>query len=227
MHRLPTLLCASLWLALGATVLSQPVDLLASKASSTIESQRLALDRERLAFERQKYERDSILEQRKMWATVASVFVPFSLGVLAYWAQALAQRKQERLQFQLKAAELIMDARDTTEVKRKAELLKKLFPERLKDLKLDEKRYPSFSRSQETRLELLKLFAEFPETRGDVLRAWGMLFPWESERSGWSAKEQTEKDEYRWFDELSADKTLSQNRPPRESPQSQRSSNLG
>ena len=101
-----------------------------------------------------------------MIATVLSLAVPL-MGILAaYMFQAWSQRKQEALQFQLKAAEIVMEARDTNQATRKAALLTTLFPGRpLRTLEtaLKGQKYPYFGRSLEAREELLKLLAQYPE----------------------------------------------------------------
>ncbi len=49
----------------------------------------------------------------------------------------------------------------------------------------------------ERREELLRMLAEYPETRADIIRAWEILFPWSREQD--------------WFVALRADATLNRN----------------
>jgi hypothetical protein len=179
-----------------------------------IENRKVSLDSARFAFEQQKYERDHELEERKAMYTALGLLLPLYGALVAYVIQVRARKKDETLQFQLKAAEIVMDARDTNQVKRKAELLTKLFPGRLRELEgaLKQNDYPYFGRSNETREELLKLLAQYPEGRSEILRAWALLFPWDSADSGWSKKSDADKGLYKWLDELARDAVLSQNK---------------
>ena len=109
-----------------------------------------------------------------------------------------------------------MNARDTNQAKRKAEMLVMLFPGRLGALEaaLQQEPFPFFGRSLETREELLSILAQHPESRSDISRAWEILFPWDSTDSGWANKSGAEKSTYKWLDELKNDKILNQNKPP-------------
>ena len=181
-----------------------------------LDERRLVLDRERFAFEQKKYDRDHGLEWGKAWAAIGSVLATLAVAVSAYIFQLRTRKRDEALQFQLKAAEIVMDARDTTQARRKAEFLTKLFPGPLSllDTALKAQNFPFFGRSVETREDLLKVLAQHPESRSEIIRAWEILFPWDSTDSGWANKSDAEKNTYRWFDELKKDRTVSQNKPP-------------
>jgi len=171
-----------------------------------LEDRRLALERERLTFDREKYERDHALERMKALGTIGSVAVPLLLAIWAYVIQQNLRRRDEALQFQLKTAEIVMDSRDTDQARSKAALLTSLFPDRLGNLKdmlskdkdKDKDPLPYFGPSMERREELLRMLAQYPESRGDLIRAWEILFPWSLKAS--------------WFESLKKDTTLNQNR---------------
>src|ERR1700719_3660811 len=99
-----------------------------------IEQGKLALDRERFAFDQKKYESDHSLENWKTLAAVLSLLVPLVGAVGVYYFQVQTRNKDEALAFQLKAAEIIMAARDTTQAKGKAGALVKLFSGRLDNI---------------------------------------------------------------------------------------------
>ena len=205
------LVCLGFGSATGQTV--RPSDEVELKELS-LDERRLKLEEARFAFDQKKYERDRGLEWGKAWAAIGSVLVTLGVGLSAYIFQVRARRRDEALQFQLKAAEIVMDARDTNQASRKAEFLTKLFPGRLDLLEtaLKAQHFPFFGRSQETREDLLKVLAQHPESRGDIIRAWEILFPWDSTDSRWATKSDDQRNAYRWFDELKKDELLNQNR---------------
>jgi hypothetical protein len=139
--------------------------------------------------------------------------VPLALGLLAYIIQIFIQRRNEKLQFKLKAAEIAMAARDSSQVAQKAEILKALFPKELKGFEpgeFDPKRFP-FSESVERRERLIALLAEYPSSRKEIIRAWALVFPWDA-RASWGRLTPDERNAYRWFEELQKDDTLNRNR---------------
>ena len=155
----------------------------------------------------EKYKNDHTLEQIKAYGTIGSIAVPLIVAVVAYIAQLILRRRDELLHFQLKTAEIVMDSRDTDMATRKAEFLLTLFPERasrtLKDLKdiLRRGSLPYFGPSMERREELLRLLAQYPESRRDIIRAWEILFPWSVTGSN------------PWFESLKKDVILNRNKP--------------
>ena len=175
---------------------------------------RLSLDERRLALDKQKYEQDHELERQKNFWSIVALAGPLIAGVAAYIFQIWTRKREEALQFELKAAEIVMNARDTNEAKNKAELLTMLFRGRLQalELALGKEQFPYFGRSVERREELLKTLAQYPETRADVIRAWELFFPWDGEGTGWSKKSAAEKKAYNWFNELKKDELLNKNR---------------
>jgi hypothetical protein len=214
-RRLLTLVCLLTLLVFGNAA-GQPArtsDEVELKKLS-LEERRLKLDTDRFVFDQKKYDRDRGLEWGKAWAAIGSVLVTLGVGLAAYIFQVRTRKRDEALQFQLKAAEIVMDARDTNQARRKAEFLAKLFPGRLDllEIALKAQSFPFFGRSQETREDLLRVLAQYPESRSDIIHAWEILFPWDSTDSKWAAKSDDEKNAYRWFDELKRDKSLNQNR---------------
>lgn len=198
----------------GSAAGQPPRDGALDEKKLALEDRKLALDRERLDFDKYKYERDQELEKRKVYVTGLSVAVPLLAAVLAYMVQVWVRKRDETLQFQLKAAEIVMDSRDTNEAMRKGEMLTKLFPKRLDTLKqaLQKDTFPYFGPSNERREELLRILAQYPESRKDILAAWEMLFPWDSSATNWEQKSAVERSKYKWFDKLKGDASLNQNK---------------
>jgi hypothetical protein len=168
-----------------------------------------------------KYRSDLELENNKLWATFLSVFVPIALAVIAYFVQACfrrreeasefaARRSDETLQFQLKAAEILMNSRDAIQAHRKAQFLVLLFRDKLSQLEADFKKadLPHFGRTVEMREEFLKLFLQYPEARGDLREAWEILFPWDGNPQ-W---QEQQKGPYRWLDKLKEKDSLAHNK---------------
>jgi len=217
-------------LALSGAAMSAAAPIADVKQQGSVEAQRLILDRERLAFDqdlgnrrlavdKEKYEQDHRLEQQKYFWSIASIAGAVIAWAAAYYFQIRTRRKEEALQFELKAAEIVMNARDTNEAKNKADLLTMLFPGRLNGLQLlRKKEFPYFGRSVERREDLLKLLGQYPNSRADIIRAWEIFFPWDSEATGWSKKTDGEKGRYKWFDELKKDAAVNQNRPSSSAP---------
>jgi hypothetical protein len=191
----------------------------ATISASDLEAQKLALDRDRFEFEKTKYQRDHDLEVWKAWG----LFLPVCGAGLAYYLQAKQKRKDEKLAFELKAAEIIMTSRDSAQGWNKGKFLLRLFPERLsninevydrvqrsEDAKDGKEKQPYFGPSDENRHKLLELLAQYPESRRDIIAAWGHLFPWDSDPN-WPT---SDKSKYRWYDKIKADQSVNVNRAP-------------
>jgi hypothetical protein len=116
----------------------------------------LNLDVEKVAIEKEKLllERDKMkLETHKVWLTGASIFIPLLIAAISFSIsfytsaqqaklqtqlqakqaenQLAMQERQAKDQFELKAAEIAMNARTPLEAKTKAKALANLFPDRL------------------------------------------------------------------------------------------------
>ena len=133
---------------------------------SAYESKLIGIEEEKLA-----------LERRKAWINGFALAIPLLAAVLAYWSTQRLQGVQASDNFQLKAAEIAMTARNSYDAKGRAVALAALFPEKLpKDLgeQFDPEKY---SWGRESRRELLSLIAAHPEHRAVMVRAWKSLFP--------------------------------------------------
>jgi hypothetical protein len=215
------------------------------KRRMDLEERRLALEREKLTHEQEKSVRDFALEREKLrWTSVSislSIIVPLILGVGAYgvqiWLHGANEKLQlkskednERLQFKLKAAEIAMNSRDSNQVEAKARMLKALFGTELSGFDpshFNPKEY-AFSQSVESRERLLVLLAENPASREQIIRAWGIMFPWDGDHD-WSTKKDPEKKSYRWLEKLQKDPLVNTNTPEKvePEPQTEMKSDLG
>jgi hypothetical protein len=171
---------------------------ISSGPSTAIEQEKLQLEREKhktnLELEKQKL----ALEDKKAWISGASVLIPLLLGAISLafgvWnhnKQAVLQREasnfQAAIQVQLKAAEIVLNAKGPAEVRNKARAMKSLLKEHLPDKFAEEFNPSDFSGkgpSVEGRKELLKLAVEHMDSRDDVVRLWLLLFPGDE----WAAK---------------------------------------
>ena len=93
-----------------------------------LERERLQLERDRLAFDRQKHA-DS---RGSEWIQAASVAVPLLVGALTLLIGVRNQANQAKLQFELKAAEVVADAGGPHGMRSRALSLRALFPDRLR-----------------------------------------------------------------------------------------------
>jgi hypothetical protein len=142
---------------------------------------------------------------------------------LQYWAQKKAQQANETLQFKLKAAEIALAARDSNQVKAKACILKELFGDELgqefKPETFDPKTF-HFSGGMDRREKLIALLAQYPSSRQEIIRAWGIVFPSDAV-TGWNDLKEGDRERHRkeWFERLRNDDTLNRNIASESSPQ--------
>lgn len=81
---------------------------------------KLLLEREKIATERVK-----------AWSTALSIFVPLLIAALTVVYNVRLQERRARIDFELKAAEIVMSANSPTAAANKAAVLVELFPARL------------------------------------------------------------------------------------------------
>ena len=161
----------------------------ASIATTTleIEKAKLALEQEKLEVERYK----ARLERSKtLWtamSVVASILV--AAGTIVYGAWSL--RKTAEANFVTKAAEIALQGPSPWEARNRARTIAALFGDMLPPRFVErfEKTDPSRfgSEGDETipsKKELIKLLAERPSQRAQILRDWRSVFPGDD----WTAK---------------------------------------
>lgn len=112
------------------------------KSSDEVAVARLKLETEQAGFNRQLELQKLEMEKTKAWITGGSMMVPLmvaaftlALGVWNQNQQARLQRetqeRAERAQFELKAAELVLNEKGPVGAKNKAKALQALFPDKL------------------------------------------------------------------------------------------------
>jgi hypothetical protein len=123
------------------------------------------MEQDRFAFEQ-------FIEVVKAVISGAAVLIPLLIGIYTVRAQAHAS-------FELKAAEIVMDAHGPFAARRKADVLRILFPRRLP---------PEFAQSfepgahaprgpsSESKLELLKLIVAHPDREQEIVRLWQRMY---------------------------------------------------
>jgi hypothetical protein len=158
---------------------------------------------------------ESRTERNKALISGLAIAVPITIAIIGIWHESKnrrddakreleSQQASEKLQFQLKAAEIALSAPDSGQVKQKAEALTQMFPKRLPEGwadRLDPNRF-RFGPGRESRLELLKILAEYPNQRASILKIWGYFFP--GDKKGWKEPDGG----YSWFQAILEDPSV-------------------
>ena len=165
-----------------------------------VERGKLKLAQETLLLEREKHEFQSGLqkrtlgvEERKSGWTAGSVLLSTVVAVLGLFVNGCWQRDIEHRtasdNFKLKAAEIVMNSNGVAATKERADALQKLFPEELTD-KFSEKlqlpkqlpkpekpeEKPDLAGDPEAKKALIKLLAEHPTEREQIIKDWLAIF---------------------------------------------------
>ena len=138
-----------------------------ANGNSSLDAQKFELEQKTVQIEEDKLE----LQRKAMLVTGISIFVPLLIGIYAIRAQA-------RTGFELKAAEIVLNAKNPSASLTKAKALKALFPKRLPDSfasTFDPKKYES--PSVESKIDLLKIIAANAEHKQEIITMWKQLFP--------------------------------------------------
>jgi hypothetical protein len=147
-----------------------------------IEQVKLRLEGEKVHLEREKL----MLEISKARYTNLSVFGSLVIAMTAVMGTTLGTYMQKQIsetQVMTKTVEIALDAESPYEAKARAEMLAAVFGDRLP---LSLQKFPEInpavfgSRKDgtiELRKELIKLLADKPQQRGQILRDWQVLFP--------------------------------------------------
>ena len=129
-------------------------------------------DRDRFEFEKYNEQRKANIEILKGAISGLALLVPLLIGVYSI-------RAQSRLNFELKAAEIVMNARNVFGVRTRADVLRDLFPDKLpRDFSgsFDPKKYAQPGPSTESKLELLKLIVAHPEREKEIVQLWRRMY---------------------------------------------------
>jgi flagellar biosynthesis/type III secretory pathway M-ring protein FliF/YscJ len=146
-----------------------------------IEHQKLAIDQRRLSLE----ERKAKAELRWGWLTRLVVLIPVVVALIAFMQALKVQNEKAKDDFEVKAAEIVMNADTPAETDGRARALAALFPDRLGPdfaSQFDPDKFanrPQFERDQvvAAKKELLDLVAAHPQDRALIIELWRDLFP--------------------------------------------------
>jgi hypothetical protein len=136
------------------------------------------MDDRQEAIEREKLK----IERFKAWWTGISVVVSVAIGAGTLLFDVWSQNRTAELQFELKAAEIALNTDNPAITKKKSVVLGQLFPNRLP---------PEFSKGfdpilvleedkvhgSDDKKMLIRLLAERPQQRAQILSDWKQLFP--------------------------------------------------
>jgi hypothetical protein len=157
-----------------------------------LEIAELALERDKLAFEREKFKDTQKLEYRKAWA----LCIPLAVAALTVVYSVYSSNIDARNNFELKATEIIMNSQGPLETYHKAHALKALFGDDLPHEFAND-----FNPGNEMlgspvvagdKIEFLKLIIQNPNyNKSEIIELWGEVYP--ADRP-WLSKIKTDSD---------------------------------
>ena len=133
-----------------------------ANSNSLLESRKFELEQQKVRIEEEKLR----LQRIRKWLTGASIIIPLLIGIYT-------SRAQSRSNFELKAAEIVLNTKTPYGTLSKAKALKKIFPKRLSSNFADSfepKEY--LAPSVEAKIEILKVIAEHIEHKQEVIKMW-------------------------------------------------------
>jgi hypothetical protein len=137
-----------------------------------------------LDFEREKRRRREVDERdaRRTRLMVLAVAGPLAVIALVLVAGVFNQRAQAKLNFELKAAEAVMNERGDVAPVNKAKALKTLFGKRLPDDFVDSFSGDTYVAEVATQVvrskkDLMQLLADHPRERAQIIDTWKQVFP--------------------------------------------------
>jgi hypothetical protein len=143
-----------------------------------LEHAKLALERDKLDFEREKFKETQKLEYNKAWA----LSIPLLVAMLTVFYSVYSSNIDARNNFELKAAEIVMNSQGPLETYHKAQALKALFGDDLPREFADD-----FDPGNEMlgspvvsgdKIEFLKLIIQNPDyNKSNIIRLWGEVYP--------------------------------------------------
>jgi len=176
------------------------------KSKFDLDRERLRLDQQKLDLERERLElerRKSQLDLRQSRLTAFAIFVPLlvamgsiAISLRAFTKEAALQREQARNQFDMTAAQIVVNNNDPDLAYSKAKVLSELFPGRFSPEwieRFNPKTYcmPAF----DDRITFAKLAIEHPDERKSLVSLWLQTYCQQenSEFTKWLGSEQSRK----------------------------------
>jgi hypothetical protein len=147
-------------------------------------------EREKLCFEKKKWGEERALENNKlrlqkqsMWISTAAIVVPLLVVAATIYGNTRAQKSEAQADFELKAAEVVLDAESVRESRNRADGLVALFPERLPaDFSNRLKPLQEKLRGMDKNSLLNLLVAAPAEKRKEILNLWLAFYPSDREQ---------------------------------------------
>lgn len=152
---------------------------------SALSQQKLAFEERKIRVQEKKLEQQEQFERKKLvveWARAAGIVVPLIVVTVTVIFGLIREHEKEDADFEVKAAEIVMNSQTPAEAKAKAEALKILFDQHFKrDFattfvaeKFTNSRYdPDY----EAKLELLRMVLQNPRQKQEILERWVKVFP--------------------------------------------------
>jgi hypothetical protein len=142
-----------------------------------LERERMDLERQRILLEQERLKVDRF----KSWWTGISILIPLLVAAVTVAFNTWSQVQQAQSEFELKAAEIVMNASGPAEARNKARALAALFPDRLSE------NFAGFAEAfdpdlyggpdAEVKKELLRWIIANPEQKQEIVEMWVEVFP--------------------------------------------------
>jgi hypothetical protein len=142
-----------------------------------IELTKLNIEKQKLEIELQKL---NIEKSKLFWSSLLGT-IPLLAVIFTIFYGIWTQRQQEKIQFQLKAAEIMFNGRDAYDIKSRAVMLNLIIPDKL-PANFSQQFYPDslgyYSRyAIEGKLELLKMLSAKTKGNNEIVENWRKVFP--------------------------------------------------
>jgi hypothetical protein len=169
------------------------------------EAESLALQRERLELDKQKFASDRAaekeklelervkveVEQSKVWWSALAAIVPLLAGLFTIgygvWSfrrqtqlQVAGQKDAAQLAFDIKAAEIAFEGKTPEAVRNRGKALKDIFGDRLSPTFMqgfDPRTVGGSKETPEVKQFFLELLLKYPDEKSDIVEYWDQLFP--------------------------------------------------
>lgn len=141
--------------------------------------EQLRLDRERLELEKEKLKME---REMRRW-TVLSILIPLIIVAFTVIASNLNQARQAKIDFALKAAEIIINSDGPSEVPNRMRALMALFPDQFPPdfpqivEAFDPSLFSSGEPSYDNKMNFIRLMGDYYENRDEMLTMYKQLFP--------------------------------------------------
>lgn len=153
------------------------------------QEQQLAVDRERLQFEKQKFVVETENEKTKEHWSAASAIGPMIAALFTLCYGIWSFRETAKLQFEIKAAEIAFEGKTPKAVENRVKFLKSLFGKRLPDnfpTRIGTGEYngskdaPADKEAPAEKITFLELLLKYPGKEHQIFSLWTALFedPW-------------------------------------------------